>query len=146
MSVLIALQLLSCSPEFAAFMEGFAEGVQNTQKAKRDRGCQLMIFGGRGHEVYLGCLSGSRYSTESVFNRYGAYGSAYSSTSIRNKYSDYGSRYSQYSACNPYASDPPVVVDYDGNYYGCITVNKYGHDRYGDGEFNNWLEHVVCGD
>jgi len=56
--------------------------------------------------------------------------------SIFNPYSQFGSRYSAYSACNPYATDPPVIVDENGNYYGRLTVNTY----YGDGTRDGRLQ------
>ncbi len=75
--------------------------------------------------MFLGCLNCDRYSNESVQNQYSDYGSRYSDTSVLNPYSDYGSKYSDYGACNRYASDPPVIVDDNGNYYGRLTVNRY---------------------
>jgi len=78
----------------------------------------MMLFGGPGNSTYLGCLSCNEYDSESVFNDYGTYGSAYSQSSIRNHYGKFGSKYSQYGACNPYASNPPVIVDASGNFYG----------------------------
>jgi len=86
---------------------------------------RLLLFGGPGHRVFLGCLNCDRYSNESVQNQYSDYGSRYSDTSVLNPYSDYGSKYSDYGACNRYASDPPVIVDDNGNYYGRLTVNRY---------------------
>jgi hypothetical protein len=103
-----------------------------------------MLFGGEGHKVYLGCLSCSEYATDSVFNQYGTFGSRYSSTSILNHYSDYGSAYSNWGACNAYATDPPVIVDLDGNFYGRLTLNEY-HAQIGiGGKFHDWLYGVVC--
>lgn len=103
-----------------------------------------MIFGGSGHKTYLGCLSCSEYATDSVFNEYGQHGSEYSTESIHNEYGQYGSRYSAYSPCNPYASDPPVVVDQNGNYYGRLTVNRYhAEGTFGDADVLAWLE-LVC--
>src|SRR5215469_18684009 len=55
---------------------------------------KLMIFGGEDHKTYLGCLSCSEYSIDSVFNEYGTHGSRYSAESIWNHYSEFGSRYS----------------------------------------------------
>jgi hypothetical protein len=86
---------------------------------------KLMIFGGTNHKVYLGCLNCSEYNADSVKNTYGTHGSAYSSESIFNHYSEYGSAYSNESACSEYASDPPVIVDQNGKYYGRLTLNRY---------------------
>jgi hypothetical protein len=86
---------------------------------------KLMLFGGLDHKAYLGCLTCSEYETDSIFNSYGQYGSKYSATSITNHYSEFGSPYSPTSTCNRYATDPPVVVDGQGNYYGRLTLNAY---------------------
>jgi hypothetical protein len=90
---------------------------------------KLMVFGGPSHDTYLGCLSCSEYASDSIANEYGSFGSQYSSTSLTNTYSQFGSEYSTYSACNPYASDPPVIVDSDGNFYGRLTVNEFHSER-----------------
>jgi hypothetical protein len=104
---------------------------------------KLMIFGGDGHKTYLGCLNCSEYATDSVFNQYGQHGSRYSSESVFNPYSDFGSAYSSYGACNPYATDPPVIVDSSGNYYGRLTLNRY-HTEIGIGQqYMGWLA-AVC--
>lgn len=83
-----------------------------------------MLFGGENHDQYLGCLSCSKYASDSISNKYGTYGSKYNAESIWNTYGTYGSRYSQYSPWGPYASDPPVIVDGSGNFYGYFTVNR----------------------
>lgn len=73
----------------------------------------LLIYGGSNHDVFLGALNTSKYDTESIWNPYGNYGSAYSNL----------------SPFNLYANDPPVIVDYDGNFYGYFIVNKYASKR-----------------
>jgi hypothetical protein len=113
------LALTGCAPEFwQGFSQGFA-GASAPPPAK------LMIFGGLGHKTYLGCLNCSEYATDSILNQYGTYGSKYSSTSIFNRYGEFGSKFSDHSPCNPYASDPPVIVDQNGEFYGRLTVNRY---------------------
>lgn len=59
-----------------------------------------------------------------------------------NPYSDYGSRYSAYSICNPYASDPPIVTDGEGGYYGRLTLNKYASDAITNSTIVAWLTGV----
>ncbi|HLJ85678.1 MAG TPA: hypothetical protein VKZ53_02585 [Candidatus Angelobacter sp.] len=104
---------------------------------------KLMLFGGLNHKTYLGCLNCSEYVTDSISNEYGIHGSSYSSDSIKNHYSEYGSAYSTYSACNQYASDPPVIVDSNGIYYGRLTLNEY-HSQIGVGrDYTDWLK-VIC--
>ncbi len=105
-----------------------------------------MIFGGVDHKTYLGCLNCSKYESDSVFNEYGTHGSRYSGESIWNRYSEFGSRYSYYAACNPYATDPPVIVDQNGEFRGRLTLNKY-HPQLGEGgALYDWLAGVVCAD
>ncbi len=128
-----------CSP---AFWEGYAAAVAQQAPAPT-MPAELLIFGGANHDVFLGCLTCSKYDAGSVLNDYGSYGSRYSATSIVNQYSQYGSRYSSESACNPYTSSAPVVVDRAGNYYGELTVNRYNAKRTQIGAALQWLA-IVC--
>lgn len=100
---------------------------------------KLMIFGGSGHKTYLGSLNCSQYDEDSVLNSFGAHGSAYSDESILNHFSEFGSPYSSTSACSEYASDPPVVVDPNGKFYGRLTVNQYASERLQVQQVNAWL-------
>jgi hypothetical protein len=84
---------------------------------------KLLIFGGTGHRVFLGCLSCSQFDQQSVFNQLGPYGSSLGVESVWNSFSPYGSQFSSLSVCNELASDPPVIVDKTGNYYGRLSVN-----------------------
>lgn len=104
---------------------------------------KLMVFGGHDHQTYLGCLSCSEYASDSIANEYGSFGSPYSSTSVTNSYSAFGSQYSSYSACNPYATDPPVIVDSQGHFYGRLTVNMYNAQRSRDENLMGWLA-AIC--
>jgi hypothetical protein len=85
---------------------------------------RLMIFGGADHDVYLGCLSCLPTAPDSVFNIIGKYGSEISPSSVRNHISRYGDPISSTSACNILASEPPVLVDRTGKYYGELTMNE----------------------
>jgi len=85
----------------------------------------LLLFGGKDHDVFLGCLNCSRTDPTSVWNAYGKYGSEYQSNSIWNRYGTYGSVYNQNSPWNTYSSQGPVIVDPEGNSYGYFTRNKY---------------------
>src|SRR5262249_3499377 len=105
---------------------------------------KLMLFGGQNHETYLGCLNCSEYARDSIFNEFGQAGNRYSTNSIWNAYGQFGSLYSSYSACNPYASDPPVIVDAEGSFYGRLTVNEY-HAQIASGrQYLSWLKTKVC--
>jgi|SRR5579875_861324 len=135
---------LGCSPaarrNFAAVASAAGESAPQRETIK------LMIFGGQGHKTYLGCLNCSQYATDSVFNAYGQYGSPYFPESIWNHYGEYGSAYSEDGACNSYATDPPVIVDSAGRFYGRLTLNTY-HVEYGAGaNYYSWLKQSVCGE
>ena len=104
-----------------------------------------MIFGGVNHTVYLGCLNCSEYDPDSVKNTYGTHGSPYSQDSIFNHYGQYGSPYSAESACNEYASDPPVIVDQNGKYYGRLTLNQYSPEIGVGASLMGWLAAVCHG-
>jgi len=86
---------------------------------------ELLLFGGRNHRVFLGCLNCGGLNSDSVCNRFGDYGSRFSDKSIWNRFSDHGSRFSDYSPWNRFASDPPVIVDADGAFYGYLTSNRF---------------------
>jgi hypothetical protein len=102
----------------------------------------LLLFGGQDHRAFLGCLNCSEMTQSSIFNTF-SYGSSYGQT-IFNHYSNYGSAYSTWSACNPYATDPPVMVDSAGHYYGRLTLNQY-HTEIGTGRnYVEWLKEKVC--
>lgn len=105
---------------------------------------KLMIFGGPGHSTYLGCLNCAELATDSVFNGTGRYGSPLGRDSVSNSYGEYGSPYSTYSACNPNATDPPVIVDENGNAYGRLTVNRYAPNIGAGARFYGWLVSSVC--
>lgn len=89
----------------------------------------LQLYGGEDHDVYLGCLNCDKYNSNSIWNAYGTFGSKYNSNSIWNSYGKFGGKYSSNSPFNTYASNPPVVVDKEGNFYGYFTVNKYNSKR-----------------
>ncbi len=46
----------------------------------------LHIYGGKDHDVYLGCLNCDKFNTSSIWNIYGTYGSRYNLLSIWNAY------------------------------------------------------------
>lgn len=89
----------------------------------------LLLFGGNGHKTFLGCLNCSEYDSGSICNEYGQYGSKYNNDSIWNEYGNFGSKYSNDSPWNQYASNPPAIVDKDGNFYGYLTSNAYNSKR-----------------
>lgn len=106
---------------FIALVLSLLAGTGNAQP--------LLLFGGTGHDEFLGCLTCSKDDSDSVCNKYGK-GSKYDGDSIFNKYGTFGSKYSSSSPWNKYSSDNsvPVLVDSDGNFYGYFTINKYRSD------------------
>lgn len=85
-------------------------------------GDDLLLFGGKSHEVFLGCLC-SEDRADSIFNLAGEHGSDLAPASIRNKFAAYGSNHDDTSACNPAATRPPVVVASSGKSLGLLTLN-----------------------
>ncbi|SAL50827.1 hypothetical protein AWB73_05290 [Caballeronia turbans] len=118
--------------------------VMSTSSVSFAQTTPLLLFGGRDHNVFLGCLNCSQYDSNSVQNEYGSHGSPYSSESIFNHYSDYGSAYSSDSPCNHYADNPPVIVDQSGAFYGRLTLNQYHPQANKNEQLAAWLEREVC--
>ncbi|WP_312284936.1 hypothetical protein [Yokenella regensburgei] len=90
---------------------------------------QLMLYGGADHKEFLGCINCTKYDSGSICNKYGDQGSKYSDKSIWNRYGAYGSKYEETSPWNKFASNPPVIVDRNGGFYGFFTANKYQSKR-----------------
>ena len=111
---MISIKFFKCL--FLILLFGFASQVQSQN---------LLIFGGKNHDVFLGCLNCSKYDNASIWNKYGDFGSKYNDKCIWNKYGEFGGQYNDTSPFNKYASIPPVIVDADGNFYGYFTANKY---------------------
>jgi hypothetical protein len=89
----------------------------------------LLLFGGPNNKVFLGCLNCGRLDSGSVCNRLGEHGSRLSNESIWNRLGHYGSRLSMYSPWNRLASNPPIIVDANGNSYGYFTSNRLHPSR-----------------
>src|SRR6266705_1672654 len=121
----LSLALVSCNAKtWKAVGYGLAAtGGEDTSSSDPVNNGKIMLFGGQGHQSYLGCLNCSKYASDSLFNSYSNFGNKYSQTSIYNRYSEFGSPYSSFSACNKYATDPPVIVDGSGRFYGRLTLN-----------------------
>ena len=115
--------------------------VPSDDEASND--CELLVFGGSSHEVFLGCLN-DEHRADSVFNMVGEHGSDVSPTSIRNKFEPYGSNHDDTSACNAKATRPPVVVASDGKSLGLLTMNTSLKRRIGSPSVEDWLARM-CG-
>lgn len=83
----------------------------------------ILIFGGDGHKEFLGCLSCSKMSGDSVFNEFSKHGWS-NGFGTWSEFGKFGSEFGNFSACNEFASDPPVLVDADGNFYGRLTISE----------------------
>jgi hypothetical protein len=105
--------------------------------------CELLVFGGPSHEVFLGCLS-DEHRPDSVFNMAGEHGSDLSPASMRNKFAPYGSNYDDTSACNPSATRPPVVVSASGKSLGLLSMNPALKRRITAPAVTDWLARM-CG-
>jgi hypothetical protein len=92
-------------------------------------GQTLHLYGGSDHDVYLGCINCDEYDSNSIWNEYGTYGNSYNSNSIWNEYGTYGNEYNSDSPWNAYGTNPPVVIDKQGGFYGYFTVNEYKDKR-----------------
>lgn len=84
---------------------------------------RLLIFGGRGHTDFLGCLNCSEYDSSSIRNRISEYGWA-NAVGVWSVVGKYGSVVGSYSACNQVASDPPVIVTEQGEFLGRLSVSR----------------------
>ncbi len=89
----------------------------------------MLLFGGKDHKAFLGCLNCSEINSSSVCNEIGKYGSEISAVSIWNEIGDYGSEISSLSPWNEIADGAPIIVDPDGNSYGYFSANSVIEDR-----------------
>jgi len=97
------------------------------------QGRKIMIFGGSGHDTYLGCLDCPASARDSIFNEQGDYGRCAGGDNLFcrgdfAKFSPTGG-FNKFSACASGASDPPVIEDQQGTYYGRFSVGgPFGHN------------------
>lgn len=143
------LALAGCSQTMLDILAETADAMTTDlatpQLLQNSMGPKISIYGGPRNHVYLGCLSCSQYSSESVLNTYGEYGSVYSQTSIINASSLYGSPYATTSACSLYAASPPAVIDEHGRFYGYLTVNPHKTGAINYPDVVTWLQGVCEG-
>lgn len=90
---------------------------------------ELLLFGGRVHDIFLGCVNCSPYNSSSICNEYGQYGSEYRNT-IWNEYREYGNEYRNSSPWNEYtlSKSVPVLVNRKGDFFGYFTINAHRSD------------------
>jgi hypothetical protein len=93
-----------------------------TSSAQADH--PLYIFGGDGHKDFLGCLNCGETHPKSVWNEMSQFGFK-NNFGVWNPFGQYLNPFSSYSMCNEFASDPPVIVDDQGNAYGRMSLNQF---------------------
>lgn len=86
---------------------------------------ELLLFGGRNHDVFLGCLTCGKWDSNSICNLRGNHGLTYNYESIWNHNSRYGYKYHDDSPWSKSSPKPPAIVDRDGGFYGYFTANRY---------------------
>lgn len=89
----------------------------------------LLLYGGKDYEEFLGCLSCGKYDKQSICNKFEDYGSVFSAKSIWNKDGKFGYKYNKESPWNKFSTNPPKVMDENGRFYGFFAANKYQKDR-----------------
>jgi hypothetical protein len=95
----------------------------------------VSIFGGSDHKKLLGCLTCEPSDANSIFNSGGDFGHcgglAFDNLYCHTLLSAFGTAglvADATSACGPGSSNPPVLVDPDGGYYGRFSVGTLlGH-------------------
>ncbi len=84
----------------------------------------LLIFGGSGNREFLGCVSCSETSRDSIWNDYSQYGWN-NGFGKWNPFGEFKNPFSSYSACNEFSSNGPVLVTRNGKFFGRLTVNEF---------------------
>jgi hypothetical protein len=88
---------------------------------------QIHIYGGLSHKTYLGCLTCSSNDPLSIWNSNGNFGKnsdvLNSEANIWNVLSVFGTKSSDLSPWCITAQNPPVIVDFEGVFYGYFTAN-----------------------
>lgn len=90
---------------------------------------KLSLYGGKNHNVFLGCINCSEEDSDSIWNIYSDYGSTHSAKSVWNEIGIYGSKKSNYSPFNSKAKYPPEIIDNKGQSHGYSTINKKNPKR-----------------
>ena len=85
----------------------------------------LTLYSDEEKRVFIGKLNTNKFDVDGIYNEFGIYGSKFSASSIWNEFGTYGSKFSNYSAFYQYATNPPLIIDGDGNIIGRLTVNKF---------------------
>lgn len=89
----------------------------------------LHLYGGENHDVYLGCINGSKFDENSIWNKEGQFGSKNDQNSIWNMEGYFGCAENPFCPWNENALTPPIIKDNKGRKYGYLTLNKQNIDR-----------------
>lgn len=111
-----------------------AEKRKEESQPKEGKKKKIMIFGGKDHKTYLGCLNCAPEESDSIFNKSGEFGNCDNPFAdnlyCRGPFKNFGPTgpFHDLSACGSSASNPPVIVDEDGDYYGRFSIGgPFGH-------------------
>lgn len=105
----------------------------------------LNVFAIEGYKIvaadgtFLGVISTNPVDSNSITNVVGKYGSIVSNFSIFNIVGNYGSIVSQQSPFNIVSSDPPRIIDHNGNFYAYLTKNMVKSPRVDPDELKSAL-------
>lgn len=103
---------------FIAFLASFIAFAEvNSWECNKFEGSKIISVDG----TYLGEL-GPNWRSDSIFNDSSAYSSSWSTDSIYNTSSKYGNSYSQESVFNDSASNPPAIINDEGEEIGKLSV------------------------
>lgn len=87
---------------------------------------KMMIYGGRNHDQYLGCITCSEFSSDSICNGFGRYGNEFGTQGMFNEFSGFGNEFSAKSPWNEFSTsqEVPILVDESGKFFGYFTINS----------------------
>jgi hypothetical protein len=136
----------------AAVAQAYADGPSTSLRPFAAlSGPKIMLFGGGNHKTYLGCLSCPEDAQDSIFNERGQFGHCAGPFSdnlfCRGPFKEFGSTgpFQDLSACATSASNPPVIVDEKGSYYGRFSVGGlFGHDDSACATIGRFKSNSVC--
>lgn len=90
---------------------------------------ELLIYGGENNRTFLGCINCSDSGSDSIWNLYSGFGSEHDANSIWNEHGEFSGIHGKYSPFNKYSSNPPILVDRQGNFYGYFTADEKYNNR-----------------